>query len=108
MTAAPKASAVSQPVNAAGIGSTPWLERRVLEILDGGPSSCTAIGEALWRNGSTRCPRQAFARPAGKLLHAMKRRGLVENKPTRTGRKLRWLWHRSNGRAEMPRPKGGQ
>jgi predicted transcriptional regulator len=57
------------------------LERRVIQLLQQhGPQSCTQIGEQLF--GGKR-DRQAYARPAGKVLHSLRRKGLVEQ--TRQG-----------------------
>jgi hypothetical protein len=39
-----------------------------------GPMTCTEIGEELW--GGKR-KRQTYARPAGRALHRLKRKGLV-------------------------------
>jgi hypothetical protein len=65
------------------VGSGDLLGRRILEMLATGPKSCTEIGEELWSKRS--CNRQSFARPAGKLLHRLKRLGLVEQCSVKIG-----------------------
>ena len=63
------------------VRSMELLERRVIQLLkQHGPQSCTQIGEQLF--GGKR-NRQAYARPAGKVLHSLRRKGLVEQ--TRQG-----------------------
>ena len=47
-----------------------------------GPCSCTELGEDLWR-GNRHCNRQSYARPAGRVLHALARLGLVHRLCTR-------------------------
>jgi hypothetical protein len=44
--------------------------------LKGGPLTCTQMGSALW--GKPYRKWQAYARPGGRILHRMKRMGLVE------------------------------
>lgn len=51
---------------------------KALEALKRGPMTCANLGSELWganrRGGNCSCP---WARPAGKLLHRLERRGLV-------------------------------
>lgn len=41
-----------------------------------GPMTCTQLGSMLWGKGHRK--HQVYARPGGRLLHQMKRQGLVE------------------------------
>jgi hypothetical protein len=55
------------------------IQRRALEFLDGrdclvGPGT---VGGHLWENPYKRPP-QAFARPAGKILNALRAKGLAD------------------------------
>ena len=54
-------------------------EQRTLRmLLKRGPLSCTEIGETLWGETCQSNPnRQAFARPAGKVVRRLRRDGLV-------------------------------
>ena len=51
------------------------IERRMLQLLDTDrPTKPGFLGTVLWANPNQRQP-QAFARPAGKVLNGLKRRG---------------------------------
>ena len=52
-----------------------------------GPQSCTEIGEHVW--GGKR-NRQCYARPAGRVLHRLKRAGLVDRYYDKAQRRLVW------------------
>ena len=55
-------------------------ERKALELLRQMRSlTCTELGEEMW--GTRYRVQQAYARPAGKVLHGLKRRGLVDKFP---------------------------
>lgn len=72
---------MNEPKTPTSVSSMRLLESRVLELLkQRGPQSCTQIGEELFDGNRNR---QAYARPAGKVLHSLKRKGLVEQ--TRQG-----------------------
>ena len=51
------------------------IEKEALEHLARRPRTCSEIGSLLW--GRPHRKPQAFARPGGRLLHRMKREGLV-------------------------------
>jgi hypothetical protein len=65
---------------ALGLGEA---DKRALAILRrGGAMTCARLGEALWGRtgkGNCSCP---WARPAGKLLHRLRRLGLVRREAT--------------------------
>lgn len=62
--------------------------RAAAEYLKKQPNTCTEVGAHLWARG-LRKP-VAYARPAGRLLHHMKRLGVVEQRFD--GRHF-FLWH---------------
>lgn len=66
--------------------------RKVIEELKGKPRTCTEIGSLLW--GKPYRKWQAYARPGGRILHRMKRMGLVEQ--YYDGRHF-MLWKLTNG-----------
>ncbi len=51
------------------------------------PVSCTEVGEALYCAGHR--TRQAYARPGGRLLHMLKREGLVIE--VHVAQRFRWV-----------------
>ena len=53
-----------------------YSELQVLLLLDQ-PLSCTEVGERLWSKGK-RKP-QSYARPAGKILRKLLKKGFVEH-----------------------------
>jgi hypothetical protein len=57
-------------------------DRALLFLLDREPhgSTCTVIGDHLFGAERTQLHAQAYARPAGRLLHRLKRAGLVFDK----------------------------
>lgn len=73
--------------------------------LKAGPSSCSNLGIHLWGKSDSNRKPQAFARPAGKLLHAMKQKGMVETYFDATqGRsmwRLRAAWRTSSGSTSL-------
>jgi hypothetical protein len=48
---------------------------KAIEQLQKSPKTCSNLGVMLW--GKAHRKPQSYARPAGRLLHEMKRRGLV-------------------------------
>ena len=58
------------------------IELRAIALLrKHGPMTCATLGSLLWpeiRRGNCSCP---MARPAGSLLHRLRKRGLVERRP---------------------------
>lgn len=70
------------------------VERKALETLADGPLSCTELGERLFSSAcQSNPPRQAFARPAGKLLHRLQRLGLTDYRWYGRGRDRRCKWY---------------
>ena len=65
-------------------GSSPGIEgnslRRLILLLGQRPMTCTEIGETMWGGKKNR---QAYARPAGKLVAVARRQGLVIESPLR-------------------------
>lgn len=61
---------------------TPTQASALAILTDHGPCSCTELGELLWTENRRR-NRQAWARPAGKVLRALERLGLAEQRRTR-------------------------
>lgn len=65
------------------------VEREMLALLTAAPQRCTGLGEQLWYHGrgSTAGGRStcAWARPAGKVLHRLKARGLARHVSGRNG-----------------------
>lgn len=62
-----------------------YSDRKAILIADtfeGKPFTCTMLGERLFDGTRTR---QAYARPAGKVLHRLKRKGYVREDYTYIG-----------------------
>lgn len=58
-------------------------EAKCLQVVEKYPLlSTTAIADHLFETSPHRDP-QAYARPAGKVLRSLERKGLVENRPCR-------------------------
>lgn len=58
------------------VTKTEMAVKAAIYHLKQGPMTCTQVGSALW--GKSYRKWQAYARPGGKLLHHMKRLGIVE------------------------------
>lgn len=66
--------------------------------LKSGSMTCSTLGALLW--GKKHRNPQSYARPAGKLLHLMKRKGIVNTYFDRFYNKFMWKlvagWHRTS------------
>lgn len=97
----PKNQAIVRTERGAPVRCMELLESRVIQLLkQHGPQSCTQIGEQLFDGNRTR---QAYARPAGKVLHSLKRKGLVEQTRQGCSEYHAAHWRLSNG-AHQPQP----
>jgi hypothetical protein len=73
------------------------IQQKTLDALANGPLTCTELGEILWPDRrSLSADRQSWARPAGKVLHSLKKLGLVKDKWLRSSlvssdTKLKWV-----------------
>jgi hypothetical protein len=64
------------------------IEKRVLAAIQKwGSMTASMLGEELWGTGTRHC--QHYARPAGKVLSQMKKKGLVQDSFHISGRR-RW------------------
>lgn len=82
-----------------GVTQTEVAVNAAMYHLKLGPMTCTQLGAALW--GKPYRKWQAYARPGGRLLHHMKRKGLVEQ--YYDGRHF-FLWKLTPAALKMIRP----